>query len=97
MSANRKSYPKSRQRAHAGPSTCPERAMMLMPPVIVTCGPADWPPSERLMGLQSAAGTAVQLAAEIGRIPEYVKSHASDWSRRLLDYLRTNAAVLPHQ
>ena len=96
MSANRQALCRTNWDTPSEGLGRPERAMMLVPVAIVTCG-TERRPVERLTSLQSAVCRAVGLVAEIGRVPHLVKSHVPDWTRRPLGSLRAGASALTHR
>ena len=65
----------------------------LMPAAILACGAAERP-VDRLMGLQSAVGRAVQLAVDLGCLWSFLPAmRMSDASRRVVGPLPVRASA----
>jgi hypothetical protein len=93
MVADRQRYLGTRPQAPFEASGC-SRWVPLVPAAIVSCG-ADERATERLIGLQSAIGKAVQCAVELGRLPAALNpARMSRASRALLDVLFGRTFVL---
>ena len=92
MSADRRSCPGDRKHMPAGGRAGADSPCMLMPAAIVTFGAADRP-VECLIGLQSAMARAVRVAAQIGRVPDFLISRLSR-CRPALDVQRAGGSAL---
>lgn len=92
MSADRQIYSLDRKDGAAGGRLEWAAAAALMPATIATMGAADRP-VECLVGLQSAMARAVRVAAEIGRVPDFLMSRLSG-CRRALDVPRNGGSAL---
>ena len=84
MSGDRQSvFPDGKPRPVNGRGGCADWPIMLMPAAVVAFGKAE-SPANCLMWLQAATASAVQIAAEIGRIKGLLRSHSVDLRRPLL-------------
>lgn len=74
-------------------SGCLDRAAMLLPVAIVSCGASNRP-MDQMMGLQSTTARAVALVAEIGQLPALLRAQGLPRLRGLVDVARAGTSAL---